>query len=74
MAVTGKTGADAISKDIHDACKTYQKYESKFQAVIVAAQTAGAIDSTQALAIQAFVGGISVLCIAMEALANYSGF
>lgn len=74
MAVTGRTGADAVFKAISRICLVITRYRSKFDAVITSAESAGAITSAQATAIRDFVASLNVLCVALEALANYSGF
>jgi acetyl-CoA carboxylase carboxyltransferase component len=74
MAVTGKTGADAIFKALHHICTVLNKYETKLIAVVAAAQSAGAITSDQASKINAFITVASATCDAFSALADYSGF
>lgn len=74
MAVTGKTGADAIFKAIRRVCLVLTHYRSRMEAVITAAETAGSITSIQATTIRDFIGTASTLCVALEALAGYSGF
>lgn len=74
MAVTGKTGADAVFKAMSRICLVLTRYRSKFDAVITSAESAGAITSAQATTIRDFVATANLLCVALEALAGYSGF
>ena len=74
MAITGKTGADAVFKAIQRICLVITRYRSKFDAVIISAQGAGAITSAQATTIRDFIAGLNALCVALEALSKYSGF
>lgn len=74
MAITGKTGADAIFKAIKRICIVLTHYRVKFVAVTSAAQTAGVITEEQAVLINDFIGTSALLCAALEALAGYSGF
>lgn len=74
MAVTGKTGADAIFGYLHKICAVLLKYQAKLVAVVAAAEAAGAITSEQATQINAFITVASATCSAFEALAQYSGF
>lgn len=74
MAITGKTGADAIFKAIDKICHVITRYRAKFDAVITAAVAADAITSDQAATIRAFIATLDALCTALEALSSYSGF
>lgn len=74
MAVTGKTGADAIFKALKRICLVISHYRSKLDAVIEAAKTAGAITSGQATTAHDFVAAASATCSIFEAIADYSGF
>jgi hypothetical protein len=74
VARTGKTGADAIFRAIQRICIVISHYRAKFDAVITAAEGAGAITADQATVIRDFIGSLNVLCTALNALANYSGF
>lgn len=74
MALTGKTGADAIAKDQKHQCLVLRKYQAKYTAVIAAALAASAINSTQATLLTAWVSQSVDYCTAMVALAEYSGF
>jgi hypothetical protein len=74
MALTGKTGADAIFIALKHICHVLTAYNLKLHAVIVAAQGAGAITAGQATTIDNFINAASVACAAFEALAAYSGF
>lgn len=73
MAITGKTGADAIYKCVRLICGTLKRYRAKFEAVVSSAQTAGAITSEQKTAILDFIAVADTLCVALKALAAYSG-
>jgi hypothetical protein len=74
VAITGKTGADAIFKALHHICSVLNKYRTKLEAVVTAAQGAGAITSGQATQINDFIAVAVVTCDAFAALAAYSGF
>ena len=74
MAVTGRTGADAIFKFLHSICRVLGRYELKLRAAVDAAQTAGAITSAQKTTIITFIDLSSAACVAFEALSNFTGF
>lgn len=74
VAITGKTGADAIFIALHHICLVITRYEAKLQAVIVAAEGAGAITNAQKTSINSFLSLASAACTAFQALASYSGF
>lgn len=74
MAVTGKTGADAIFIALRHVCRLITKYQTRLNAVVAAAASAGAITSAQQISINNFIATAVTLCSAFEALANYSGF
>lgn len=74
MAITGKTGADAIFKAVDKICHVVTAYRSKFNAVIDAALAANAITSAQATTIKDFLLVLDALCVALKALSDYSGF
>lgn len=74
MAVTGKTGADAIFIAIRHICRVVTRYQSRLTAVVAAAAGAGAITAGQQTTINNFLSTLTALCNAFEALAGYSGF
>lgn len=74
MAVTGRTGADAIFQALAHICRVIVKYQSKLNAVVTAARVAGAITVAQETTINNFLAVASATCVAFEALAAYSGF
>jgi len=74
MALTGRTGADAIFKALKRICIVLTKYQSKLVAVIVSAQSAGAITSAQAADATALINLASAACVAFQRIADYSGF
>ena len=74
MALTGKTGADAIFKALKRIAIVLSHYSGKLSAVVVAAQAAGAITSGDAAAIEAFLVGFTAALNAFEKLAEYAGF
>lgn len=74
MAVTGRTGADAIFIALKHICRILAKYNAKLTAVVSAAQSAGAITAGEAATITAFLGTANAACFAFERLAAYSGF
>jgi hypothetical protein len=74
MAVTGKTGADAISIAFTHICRVYLKYNVKFRNVITQARIAGVITTDQETALNAFLDDATPLCDALALVASYSGF
>lgn len=74
MAVTGKTGADAVFQALQHICRVITKYRTKLDAVIDAATTAGVITSAQAVIAHDFVSTASAACSVFELIASYSGF
>lgn len=74
MAVTGKTGADAIFKALKRVCIVLGHYQTKLAAATSAALASGAITSAQKTQIDNFVAVAVVTCDAFRALADYSGF
>lgn len=74
MAVTGKTGADAISKALNRQAINVQKYGPKFNGALPDAVSTGAITSTERDIIVAFVASIPAAKSAMVKFAAYCGF
>lgn len=74
MALTGKTGADAVFKALKRICLVITHYRVKLDNVIDAAESAGAITSSQATTAHDFVAAASVNCAIFELIAGYSGF
>lgn len=74
MAVTGKTGADAIFGLLKRICHVITKYSAKLNAVVDAAEAASAISSADATTIKAFIAVAVATCDAFGRLAAYSGF
>lgn len=74
MAITGKTGADAIFKALSRICIVIAKYRTKLDAVIDAAAAAGTITGSQATAAHDFVATAAVTCGIFNKIAGYSGF
>jgi hypothetical protein len=74
MAVTGKTGADAIYVALKHICHVLSKYNAKLVAVVAAALAAGAITAAESAAILAFIAAAQAACDAFAQLAAYSGF
>jgi hypothetical protein len=74
MALTGKTGADAIFKALKRICIVLSHYQTKLTLLINAAETATVITSTQAAAARAFVTAANDVCAVFQLLADYSGF
>lgn len=73
MAITGKTGADAVFTALHHICKVLNAYRIKLDNVIDAAETAGVITSTQATQAHDFLATVNVVCGIFELIAGYSG-
>lgn len=74
MAVTGKTGADAIFFAFKHICRVLTRYNAKFRNVTITAAIAGAITNTQRDQILVFIDGSTALCAALELVSGYSGF
>lgn len=74
MAVTGKTGADAIAKAFARICIVIAKYRAKLDLVIDGAVSAGVITAPQAVIAHDFVAAAQVTCAIFQAIAGYSGF
>jgi len=74
MAITGKTGADAIAKALKHICRILVAYRTKLEAVIDAAQASNAITAAQADTAKAFVASADAACQVFILVAEYSGF
>lgn len=74
MAVTGKTGADAVFKALKRICIVLSHYRAKLDIVINAAEAAAVITSAQATTAHDFLASASTVCAIFEAVADYSGF
>ncbi len=74
MAITGKTGADAVFFALKRICIVLSHYRAKLDNVIDAAETAGAISSAQATTAHDFLATANTVCAVFEAIAAYSGF
>jgi predicted DNA-binding protein YlxM (UPF0122 family) len=74
MAITGKTGADAIFKAIKKTAQVLEKYRPKLLLVIDAAVVANAITADEATIIKGFLSTVTDLVVALGKLADYSGF
>lgn len=74
MAITGKTGADAIAKALKHICRVLVAYRSKLEAVIDQAESATVITASQASAARAFVSSADAACQVFILIAEYSGF
>lgn len=74
MAITGKTGADAIFKALSRICIVLNRYHAKLINVVSLAQAAGAITSGEATTIIAFINAAQAACDAFRKLADYAGF
>ncbi len=74
MAITGKTGADAVFKALKAICITLSHYRSKLDTVIDQAAAADVITSAQATVAHDFLASANTVCAVMELVAGYSGF
>lgn len=74
MAVTGKTGADAVAIAIKHICRVVSAYNLKLRAVIAQSVTAGSITAGDAAVLIAWLDGLVGVCAIWEAVALYSGF
>lgn len=74
MAVTGKTGADAIFISLRHICRVISKYRAKLDNVIDAAVTNNIITSAQGTTAHTFVATAQAACDIFALIAGYSGF
>lgn len=74
MAITGKTGADAVFIALKRICIVLSHYRAKLDAVIDAAVAANVITSGQATTAHDFLATANTVCAVFEAVAGYSGF
>jgi len=74
MAITGKTGADAISKSLKHICRVINAYSAKLNTVIDQAAAFGTITEEQAAIAKAFVASADAACQVFILIAGYSGF
>jgi hypothetical protein len=74
MAITGKTGADAVAKALKHICRVLVAYRTKLEAVIDAAVASNAITAAQADTAKAFIASADAACQIFILIADYSGF
>lgn len=74
MAITGRTGADAIWQAVKKQRATLNRYAAKMDIVITVAETAGILTAPESAAIRAYILAMQAAAAALEKLANYSGF
>lgn len=74
MAVTGKTGADAIYHAIKRITTVISHYAPKFLAVVAVMEAGGQITSADAAVIVGFINSLNTLVAALAKVADYSGF
>lgn len=74
MAITGKTGADAVFIALKRICIVLSHYRAKLDAVIDTAESNGVITSVQATAAHDFLATANTVCAVFELVAGYSGF
>lgn len=67
-----KSGADAVSRALEMICGTIKRYRTKLDAVIDAAETAGAITAPQAATAHTFVEVASATCAIFQAIAAFN--
>lgn len=72
MAITGKTGWDAMYQDQLKMCATIKRYGPKALAAVSAAQSLGIVTAEQAATAVAAIEGATVLCAIFKALADYT--
>lgn len=73
MAITGKTGADAIFVAIHKVVTVLAAYAPKFRAVVATMVTGGFVTSAEAAVITGFLDTLPALEAALKKVADYSG-
>ncbi len=74
MAITGRTGADAIFTALKHICGTLVRYSLKLNSVINEAHAADVITDQQRDDAVALVNLASAACTAFAIIADYSGF
>lgn len=74
MAITGKTGADAVAKALKHICRVLVAYRHKLEQVIDDAAAFGTITETQATTAKAFIASADAACQIFILVAEYSGF
>jgi len=74
MAITGKTGADAIARSLSHICRVINAYAAKLSAVINLSETNGWITADQADVARAFVASADAACQVFKIIAKNSGF
>lgn len=74
MAITGKTGADAIKRSLQHICRVINAYSAKLDRVITDAKNANIITEEQAAVARAFVASADAACQVFILIADYSGF
>jgi hypothetical protein len=74
MAVTGRTGADAIFLALSHICRIIVRFRVKLSDVIDAAKAAALITDPEAAIAHTFIDSAASICAIFEVIANYSGF
>lgn len=74
MAVTGKTGGDAIYKAIKRILIVESHYGAKLDAVMTIMVSLGLLDAADAAVVRLFLGQLPALLAALAKIADYSGF
>jgi len=74
MAITGKTGADAVFKALSRICIVLSHYRAKLDGIIDTCVTEGVITSAQATVAHDFLASANTVCAVFDLVAGYSGF
>lgn len=74
MAVTGKTGSDAVLKAVKHIVVVLSHYMPKFMSTVAIMEASGALSAADAAAVRAFVASLNELLVAVSKMADYSGF
>jgi hypothetical protein len=74
MAITGKTGADAVYLALMHICHVIVRYRVKLEKVIDSAVAAEVITSAQATTAKDFLATAGTVCGIFQLVAGYSGF
>lgn len=74
MAITGKTGADAVFKALSRICIVLSHYRAKLDGVIDQAAAADVITADQATTAHDFLATANTVCAVFDLVAGYSGF
>lgn len=70
--ITGKTGADGISRAMKRICLILKKYDAKLRALVDALVASNVISAADKAVIITFLDSTDALCRLFDLIANYS--